>query len=109
MPVLCGLLGWTSGRVCHEHKRIIGLSDVALLCGVAVGLGDSYPGSACVGLPVWFRALVRNCRLQHSCHACAAVASEKTFVHTCIFTAACHSVVHGQQPNSIHMIFCTSS
>jgi hypothetical protein len=32
---------------------------VALLCGVAVDLGDSVLWSACTSLPVWFCAFVR--------------------------------------------------
>jgi hypothetical protein len=51
MPVLCGLLGWTCGRVCHEHKGTIGSFDVTLLCDVgsrAVGLG-----TASLGVCAW--------------------------------------------------------
>jgi hypothetical protein len=60
--VCCMGCGWTSGRVCHEHK---GSFDVALLCGVAVGSGDSLPRSVCglagsVVLPCTILLVTRN-------------------------------------------------
>jgi hypothetical protein len=63
VPGLRGLLDWTCGCVCHDQERILVSFGVDLLCGAAVGAGDSFPWSACVHLPVWFHALIWNCLL----------------------------------------------
>jgi hypothetical protein len=43
--------------ICHDPPIIT--------LALAIALGDSFPWSACVRLPVWFRALVWNCLLPH--------------------------------------------
>jgi hypothetical protein len=48
--LLCGLLGWTSSSVCHEHKRVLGLFDVALLFCVMLPLVRE---TAFLGVRAW--------------------------------------------------------
>jgi hypothetical protein len=49
----------TGGLWCH----LMSVCRAAAARGVAVGSGGTFPWSSCVGLLVWFRALVSNCIL----------------------------------------------
>jgi hypothetical protein len=78
VPGLCELLDWTCGCVCLEQEPVFVSSGVDLLCSAAIGSGESFPWSACVCLPVWFRALIWNCLLWHTVvHSSPATAAEE--------------------------------